>query len=285
VIVRNGYLAGSGNISITGVSATGGEVQFTSSINTLGFTGVFQVASNGILDLPPIVTDDASFGLNLSGTGRYLNASAVALTSLVINGTSLSPGIYTYTSLSNFSAFLVADTGVITVVSPTNTAPIFVAITNRTLIAGQTLNLTNVATDMDVPAQSLTFSLVNPPIGATLASNGIFTWRPTIAQSPSTNTVKVIATDNGSPSLSATNSFTVTVMQPLSPVVSGAGWSDEQFSFTVGGDAGPDYVVLASTNLVNWLPLWTNVSPVLPFGFTNSTSNFNQRFYRVLLGP
>ena len=58
------------------------------------------------------------------------------------------------------------------------------------------------------------------------------------------------------------------------------------FHFTIGGHSGPDYTIQASTNLTNWLPVWTNRSPVTPFPFTDpNTTNFNQRFYRVLLGP
>jgi hypothetical protein len=54
----------------------------------------------------------------------------------------------------------------------------------------------------------------------------------------------------------------------------------------VGGDAGPDYQILVSTNLVNWQTLLITNPAVLPFGFMDQTAtNFPQRFYRVLLGP
>jgi hypothetical protein len=60
---------------------------------------------------------------------------------------------------------------------PPNQPPLLDAISNRTLIAGQTLTITNTATDPDVPAQTLTFSLITPPPGrvlmpATAYSNG-----------------------------------------------------------------------------------------------------------------
>ena len=47
----------------------------------------------------------------------------------------------------------------------------------------------------------------------------MFTWTPTAAQAPSTNTITVIVTDNGVPQLSATNSFTVVVYRPNTPPV------------------------------------------------------------------
>src|SRR5256885_16436183 len=42
-------------------------------------------------------------------------------------------------------------------------------------------------------------------------NTGVLTWTPTEAQGPSTNTITVKVTDNGTPALSATNSFTVAV--------------------------------------------------------------------------
>jgi hypothetical protein len=46
---------------------------------------------------------------------------------------------------------------------------------------------------------------------ASISASGIITWTPTEAQGPSTNTFTTIVTDNGTPPLSATNSFTVVV--------------------------------------------------------------------------
>ena len=167
-----------------------------------------------------------------------------------------------------------------------NAAPVLAANSNRTLTAGQTLTLTNLATDANSPPQTLTFNLLAAPAGMTLnPTNGILSWRPTIAQSPTTNTISVVVTDNGTPPLSATNNFTVTVLNPTKPIISAVGLTNRQINFTVSGTNGPDYIVFTSTNLVNWLPLWTNVSPVLPFYFMDATTSYNQRFYRVLLGP
>src|SRR2546426_1098822 len=43
------------------------------------------------------------------------------------------------------------------------------------------------------------------------ATNGVISWTPTEAQGPGTNVVSVSVTDDGSPSLSVTDSFTVVV--------------------------------------------------------------------------
>jgi hypothetical protein len=79
---------------------------------------------------------------------------------------------------------------------------------------GQTLSFTASATDTDVPAQSLSFSLGagSPPSAAINSANGQFTWTPSTA--PATNSISVIVSDNGVPSLSAAETFLVTVFLP-----------------------------------------------------------------------
>jgi len=169
-------------------------------------------------------------------------------------------------------------------------APLLNPVSNRTLIAGQTLTVTNTASDPNVPPLTLTFSLPTAPIGMTLnAINGILAWRPSVAQSPTTNPVTVQVSDNAMPPLSATQSFLVTVTRPVAPTFSVPGISNGMFSMLVNGSMGPDYYLLSATNLtppVVWLPLQTNFFASPPFPFTDpGASNFDQKFYRVLLGP
>jgi len=168
-----------------------------------------------------------------------------------------------------------------------NYPPVLAAISNRMIIAGQTLTFTNTATDSDVPPPPFTFSLFNGPVGAMLDPNlGIFTWRPTVDQSPNSYPMSVVVTEPGLPPLSATQNFTVTVNQPVNPGFTNVSLSHGQFKFTVTGNAGPDYTVLVSTDLVDWLPVWTNSAAAPPFSFTNlGPVNLNPCFYQVLLGP
>lgn len=49
--------------------------------------------------------------------------------------------------------------------------------------------------DMDVPAQTLTYSLVNGPAGATIGANGNFRWTPTEKQGPATYSFIVRVSD------------------------------------------------------------------------------------------
>jgi pectate lyase len=72
---------------------------------------------------------------------------------------------------------------------------------------------------------------------------------------------------------------------PARPQLSDLVFSNGTFSLTVSGDTGPDYIVQASTNLMDWAGIFTNYSPVPPFVWSDSAaSNFNQRFYRIQLG-
>jgi Concanavalin A-like lectin/glucanases superfamily/Bacterial Ig domain len=173
-------------------------------------------------------------------------------------------------------------------VAPVNDAPTLASISNRTLGAGQTLTLTNVATDPEVPAtQAFTFTLLNNPTGAVLgASSGILTWRPSVARANTTNLFRVRVADNGAPSLSATQQFNVIVNPLADPRVLSVTNVSSGLRLRIDGDDGPDYIVQATTNMADWTNLLTTNSPNVPFNWTDAnTGSFLQRFYRVLLGP
>jgi len=92
--------------------------------------------------------------------------------------------------------------------------------------------------------------------------------------------------DSGTPSLSATNSFKVTVNPLVQPAVSSIHVSGGQVS--PGGDrhSGPDYTVLISTNLASWQILFTSNSPAIPVTLVDTNFNaYPTRFYRIQLGP
>src|SRR6185369_8008746 len=92
------------------------------------------------------------------------------------------------------------------VVLESHTPPKLAAITNRTIAEGVLLTFTNLASDLDLPPQQLTFTFgPGAPAGAAInATNGVFTWRPGDTQGGTTNLISVIVTDNGPSTLSAT---------------------------------------------------------------------------------
>jgi hypothetical protein len=187
--------------------------------------------------------------------------------------------------VSNVAGVVTSGSAVLTV---GNTAPSLDPISDQTINPGETLSLTATASDPDSPPQSLTFTLSTAPANASIGSgSGLLTWRPSVTQANTTNVVTVVVTDNGAGNLNASQSFQV-IVNPLSVSTLGsAARAPGQFSFSVGsGTLGPDYIVLASTDLVNWQPIFTNGSAATPFTFTDTNvSGFPKRFYRIQLAP
>ncbi len=171
-----------------------------------------------------------------------------------------------------------------------NSPPTLTSVPDQTINAGATLVTTNSAYDPGVPPQSLTFSLVGAPANASLSTNNgtnaVFTWRPLVSQANTTNTVTIKVTDNGSPPLSASQSFTITVNPLGQPTVSSIAASAGEISLVVDGPTGPDYSLLASTNLIDWQTIFTTNSPTLPITLVDTNFNtYPVRYYRVQIGP
>ena len=96
-------------------------------------------------------------------------------------------------------------------VNETNSAPMLTLPADQTIDELVPWSTNATAADADLPPNTLTFELVSGPSGLTVSTNGVISWTPDEAQGPSTNTVTVRVFDDGAPSLSATNSFTLTV--------------------------------------------------------------------------
>jgi hypothetical protein len=171
-----------------------------------------------------------------------------------------------------------------------NQSLIFNPVANTSLTAGQTLMVTNSAVDPYAPPRTLTWSFTGAPAGAAIdPASGLITWRPGATQANSTNIFTVRVADNGTPSLTTNQTFQVVVASLARPQLNLLSANAGGFQFQVSGDAGPDYVIEAATNLsaaVVWMPLVTNLSPVPPFVWSDaSATNLAQKFYRVRLTP
>lgn len=222
-------------------------------------------------------------GTNLVNGAKFSGATNATL---VVTNISAADATNYLVVVTNFSGAVTSTPAVLVIAVPLNTPPTLAAISNRVVNAGFVITFTNVATDTDSPPQTLSFFGQNLPFGATVNSaNGIFYWRPGIAQGGATNALKIVVTDNGSPNLSATQTFSIGVLAPAVPVLASM-TSSPAFRFAVTGSVGPDYIIRASSNLVNWTTLATNTPSSLPFNWTDATStNFPRRFYRIELGP
>jgi hypothetical protein len=100
-------------------------------------------------------------------------------------------------------------------VNEVNLPPILAALPEQTIDEGVTLKVTVTASDPDLPANRLSFRLdASAPVGAVIdAATGVFSWTPGEIQGLSTNQITVRVTDDGSPNLSDTKTFTVVVRE------------------------------------------------------------------------
>jgi glucuronoarabinoxylan endo-1,4-beta-xylanase len=203
------------------------------------------------------------------------NMSLVPLSSVAVTN-----GILTYT-LPSMSIVTFAG-------AATNVAPTLTPIPNQTVNAGVTVLATNKATDIYAPPQTLTHSLLSAPPSATLdPSTGIFSWRPPVSSANTTSTVSVAVVNNGTPALSATNTFKIIVNPLAQTTISSPAISGQHINLLVTGTQGPDYMVQTTTNLLGtWQTVLTTNSPAMPWAFTyTNTGNNPDLFFRLILGP
>jgi hypothetical protein len=134
------------------------------------------------------------------------------------------PGSYTFdVVVTDNGNPVLEDRGTITVtVVEVNAPPVLGAIGNRSASEGTSLSFTATASDPDLPANSLTFSLAGAPVGAAIGPvSGVFSWTPTETQGPGSYTFDVVVTDNGLPVLEDRETITVTVSEVNAPPVLG----------------------------------------------------------------
>lgn len=94
-----------------------------------------------------------------------------------------------------------------------NQAPALDPIPPQTAVPGAVVAFTAQATDPDVPAQAITYSLgSDAPAGATIDPvSGLFTWTVAVPSTPRTLAITIRATDSGMPALSDVRTFTLQV--------------------------------------------------------------------------
>src|SRR5204863_4951334 len=106
-------------------------------------------------------------------------------------------------------------------VAEVNVAPVLGGVpSSATIDEEQPYTFTATASDHDLPAQTLIFSLSGAPAGAAIdPSTGVFTWTPTEAQGPGEYTFDVLVSDGQA---SGSKSITLTVAEVnVAPVLGG----------------------------------------------------------------
>jgi hypothetical protein len=223
-------------------------------------------------------------GLNVSTAGAVTwtptEAQGPGVYPVQIKVTDTNPPALNTTSLSVTSSFTLT-------VNEVNLAPTLVPPANRTIHAGSTLSATATATDPDLPANALTFTKVSGPGSLTVSLTGLITWNTSDANANTTNMVTLRVTDDGTPNLSQTNSFVVTVhSRPVFTLIERNGGSATTVWTAIPGTS---YRLQYRTNIVDtaWADL---VGDIVANGATatktDSTLGTNvTRFYRVFVLP
>src|SRR5206468_3976977 len=96
------------------------------------------------------------------------------------------PSTYVFTTVAadDGSPPLSATNTFAVVVTEANSAPTLPTQNDVTLDALSNLQVTNTATDVDLPAQALTYTLVSAPGNAVISAEGLIRWTPGAGQSP-----------------------------------------------------------------------------------------------------
>jgi hypothetical protein len=168
-----------------------------------------------------------------------------------------------------------------------NSRPVLAPIPVQTNFAGVTLVLTNSATDPDIPANHLTYSLgTNAPAGASLdPSTGVFKWTLP-GPNGSFNQITINVTDDGSPPLSDSQILTVVIEPASAPQITSIQVLTNHTLLTIKGTPSQLFWI-QQTPTLNIPSSWTSIG-TNTMGF-NSLSQFEDtqpanlktRFYRL----
>ena len=121
------------------------------------------------------------------------------------------PSTNTITTIVSENSFppLSATNSFQVVVLDVNSAPALPSISDFSVLGGTSITVTNTAVDTDLPLNALSYLLLTAPAGAVIDTNGVISWAA--PPGASTNLFRTVVTDDVTPPLSATNSFTVYV--------------------------------------------------------------------------
>ncbi len=165
-----------------------------------------------------------------------------------------------------------------TVVLLANTPPGLPTLTDLTVNPLDPLVVTNTATDTQSPPQVLTYTLTSTVTGTNApiinANTGVITWTPDVSQAGTSNRLTTVVTDNGSPNLSATNSFAV-IVNPV-PSLNNVTFTNGGFLLTWLAPTNDVFQVQFSDSLapVNWQNFSNLVTYMGPGVSTNGLFTF-----------
>jgi uncharacterized protein YqiB (DUF1249 family) len=244
-------------------------------------------ASSTDSDIP---ANPLTFALISPPSGMSINPSSGAITWTPTEAQG--PGVYTITvtmtdtnrDAINQKSFTVTNSFMVTV-NESNSPPVLQPIANRSSHYGVPLSIQAVVTDVDLPTNTLAFSLDLFPSNMTInATSGLISWTPVLAQL-GTNTITVRVTDNGVPPKFDTTTFMV-VVTGNAPVLAITPLPGNLKQVIITGDVGLNYDLLSSSNLLNWELLLNFSLTTSPKAYIDPDSSTTpRRFYRLRLAP
>jgi large repetitive protein len=173
----------------------------------------------------------------------------------------------------------------IIVVREANEAPVLAALPAQEISPGALMTLTAEATDADLPTNRLTFALeAGAPLGMAInPASGLIQWSPGAADAETTNRVSIRVSDNGSPSLSATQFLVVRVGPTQQTRVELEIFNAApEARLRLHGTVGRTYLIETSNDLIRW-NIWTNLVSSSPItDLTETIPAATRRFYRAI---
>ncbi len=224
IVVSDGDLTDFEEIMITVIEPTP-----TNNPPVLNPIGGMTVDEGGQLSFTAMATDPDGDSLSFSlgpgtpGGASITTAGVFTWTPIEAQG----PGTYSVAVI--VSDGLSSDSETITIsVGEVNAAPVLQPVADQSIQEGNPLSFQVLATDSDLPSNTLYFSLATgSPAGASITAGGVFTWTPSAAQGPGTYTVTVIVSDG---TTTSTRTFTVAVTEPQrAPSAPTSFWQESWF--------------------------------------------------------
>lgn len=263
-------------------SATGlGVLEHLAFVPAAGIGAYNVYLDNFIVSAPKVLT----YSLSNAPVGAVINPITG-----VFNwtpGETQGPGIYTITvRVTDNNLPPASDAKIFQVtVLESNQAPVLAAIADRIVHAGTLVMFTNFASDVDQPTNNLSFSLDPGAVSGSSVgtSDGIFFWQTDDSNAGTTNYFTLRVTDNDTPALSSSNSFTIAVL--ARPTITAATVSQGNFNLTWSAIPGQKYRVQFKDDLTapNWSDLIPDLTATLATARKQDSLSLTQRFYRVLV--
>jgi len=268
--------------------------------------GVSAVSGNPALISNPTVNYTSP---NTSGTLSFTpvaNSNGTAVITVTVNDGGTSNNIVKRSITVTVNAVNTGSTNQPPTLNPISNQSLTVETCQRLTLTGISSGTPNLNSAIQVTAVSDNVLVVRPKVGySSPGTSGALTLQ--CGHQAGTANLAVTVNNGAKSNNIITRTFTVTVVSrhpkasqvtvngaPTHPISAGmlakytaklspAAHANGQYALTVAGSSGCRYVVEASTDMVNWVPVQTNRAP---FKFVDTQAGqFSQRFYRSVFTP